>query len=157
MDLWTVILSKKTLTMKNLTPQASGLQGQTLWRGEVHTSAYSAQSSLVPSGGCSVNPATSGASGDSGLQRALFSAAVRQRYGTRLLIPSSEGAKVVRSVTPCWSFASGHQSDYSRYLIVLKTERGVASDHRSASAEPCYQTLFIQDTQYQTDCVSDQL
>lgn len=55
-------------------------------------------------------PATSDASGFSGLQRANFPAAARQWYSTGMLVPSSKGPIVDKSVASCWSSASGHRT-----------------------------------------------
>ncbi len=43
------------------------------------------------------------------------------------------------------------------YCVSILEGWGVASDHRSASIEPRYQTVSVQDAHYQTDRVSNQV
>ncbi len=75
----------------------------------VHTSAYGALSSSLPSRSHTDTPATSVSPGLSGLQWTNFPAAAWQRYGTGMLVPLSEGAGVHKSVASCRSPASGHR------------------------------------------------
>ncbi len=46
---------------------------------------------------------------------------------------------------------------YSQYFIVPKKDGGVASDFRTASAEPLSHATEVQDAHDQTGCVPDQV
>ncbi len=79
---------------------AQDFWGQALWRRAVHISSHGAHLSLVPSGDRPVNPATSGASGHSGLQQSLLSASAQKRSGSAGLATSKEVSRAARSASP---------------------------------------------------------
>ncbi|KAL0197589.1 hypothetical protein M9458_006129, partial [Cirrhinus mrigala] len=65
-------------------------EGRLLWGSVVYTLSYGARLSSVPLGDRSVNPATYGASGHRGLQRAHLVASTRDRSGAGRLAASKE-------------------------------------------------------------------
>lgn len=82
----------------------------------VHTLLYGPR---LSSEGRSVNLANFGASGHSGLQRVVFSTAIRHVYGTIIFVPSSEVTRVDKLDTSCWSSISEHHIKLSSCNSIL--------------------------------------
>ncbi len=93
----------------------------------MYTSSYGARLSSVPSGDQSVNIATPGASGHSGLQQAHLSAFALKRSGPERLATSKEVFKAARSSIFCRSSASGHRASHSKYTRGQSRETGSLS------------------------------
>ncbi len=81
----------------------------------------------MPSGDQSVNIATPGASGHSGLQQAHLSAFALKRSGPERLATSKEVFKAARSSIFCRSSASGHRASHSKYTRGQSRETGSLS------------------------------
>ncbi len=79
--------------------------------GAVNTSFYSVRLPPVSSGDRSANPATSCASGRSGLRRAHISRSTRKRSGLGMPAPSEEGFRAVSSDASCRFAVSERRSD----------------------------------------------
>ncbi len=77
----------------------------------VNTSFYGARLPSMSSGDRSANPATSCASGRSGLRRAHISRSTRKRSGLEMPTPSEEGFREVSSDASCRYTVSGCRSD----------------------------------------------
>ncbi len=96
-----------------------------LWGRAVCTTSHGTRLSSVPSGDRSANPATDGASGRSGLQRALLSvSSTRKRSRTERLAAPSRVSRAARSDVPCWSSASGHRASSSKHIRGQSRETG---------------------------------
>ncbi len=111
-------------------------EGEPLWERAVYTSSYGAHLSSVPSGDQSVNPATFGASGHSGLQRALLSAFAQKRRSSGRLTTSKEVSKAARSAVPFRSSASGHRASRSKYTRGQSRETGSLSRSSGGMGAP---------------------
>ncbi len=76
----------------------------------VNTSFYGAGLTSMSSGDRSANPATSCASGRSGLWRAHISRSTQKCSGLGVPAPSEEDFRVISSDASCWFTVSGHRS-----------------------------------------------
>ncbi len=110
-DLRTVINSKKARGKRSWHPRAQASEDLPPQSRVVNTSFYGARLPSMSSGDWSANPATSCASGCSGLQRAHIPRSTRKRSGLGMPAPSEEGFGVVSSDASCRFTASGRHSD----------------------------------------------
>ncbi len=124
MDPRTVIFNKKASAKRSRRYQPRTSEGTPHWGRAVHTSAYGARLSSVPSGDCYISPATRGGSGHSDIQRVSLSASAWNRSGSERLATSKKVLKTVRSAVPCRVSTSGHCASSSKHSRGQSRETG---------------------------------
>ncbi len=122
--------------MRGRSPDASGLRPMRTPRrkGVVNTSVYVARLPSVSSGDRSANPATSCASGRSGLRRAHISGSTRKRSVLGMPAPSEECFRVVSSDTSCRFAVSGRCSDCTTTYTSRNQSREAGTSSRILTA-----------------------
>ncbi len=107
MDLRTVIFNKKASAKRSRRYQPRTSEGTPHWGRAVHTSAYGARLSSVPSGDCYVSPATRGGWGHSDIQRVSLSASAWNRSSSERLATSKNCLKQLDWPSPARSLLQG--------------------------------------------------
>ncbi len=102
--------------------------------GAVNTSFYGVRLPPVSSGDRSANPATSCASGRSGLRRAHISRSTRKRSGLGMPTPSEEGFRAVSSDASCRFAISERHSDCTTTYKSRKQSREAGTSSRILTA-----------------------